>query len=134
MPDKSSADEWIRFAQMDLNSAEYLKTMIPAPLEIICYHCQQSAEKALKAFLCFHGTEIIKTHDLRFLCNECRKINAEFSSIEENCSRATIYGVQSRYPFAMEIEESDMVLAISDAHKIIDFVENIMSNTTGTKE
>jgi len=30
---------------MDLKTAEYLKEMKPLPIEIICYHSQQSAEK-----------------------------------------------------------------------------------------
>lgn len=123
MPDKESAAAWLRFSEMDLKSAEYLKAMVPKPIEIICYHCQQSAEKALKAFLVLHEINVMKTHDLRFLCNECAKICEDFSAIGENCSRLTIYGVQSRYPFAMEIEEADMTLAVSDAHEIFDFVQ-----------
>lgn len=42
--DKELVDEWFRFANMDLNTAKYLfENMHPAPLEIICYHCQQAA-------------------------------------------------------------------------------------------
>ena len=38
-------DEWLRFANMDLDAAKFsFKTMPPAPLEIICFHCQQAAE------------------------------------------------------------------------------------------
>lgn len=38
------AKEWFDFAEQDIKSAEYLMNMIPKPLEIICYHCQQCAE------------------------------------------------------------------------------------------
>lgn len=42
--------EWLEFAKMDLDAAKHLNdTFYPKPLQIICYHCQQSAEKALKA-------------------------------------------------------------------------------------
>lgn len=41
------AQEWRRLAEMDLSSAEYLLDMHPAPIEIICYLSQQSAEKYL---------------------------------------------------------------------------------------
>ncbi len=34
---------------MDLRSAEHLLKMHPVPIEIICYLCQQSAEKYLLA-------------------------------------------------------------------------------------
>ena len=49
------AQEWQRLAAMDLSTAEYLKNMNPLPIEIICYHCQQSAEKYLKGYLVFCG-------------------------------------------------------------------------------
>ena len=42
--------EWLDFAKMDLDAAKHLNdTFYPKPLHIICYHCQQSVEKALKA-------------------------------------------------------------------------------------
>ena len=108
MPDSSVVSEWLRFAKADLDSAWHLQTMVPVPIEIACYHCQQSAEKALKAFLLANGCEVKKTHDVRFLCNECKTVNADFAQIETMCSRVTVYGSQSRYPFALEIESEDM--------------------------
>ncbi|MBN2050303.1 MAG: HEPN domain-containing protein [Spirochaetales bacterium] len=36
----------------------------PGPLEIICFHCQQAAEKALKAYLAYNEIRPPKTHDL----------------------------------------------------------------------
>jgi len=42
MDNVTQAQEWHRFAAMDLDSAEYLLKMHPVPIEIICYHCQQS--------------------------------------------------------------------------------------------
>ena len=57
--------EWFEFADMDLASAEYLCGMRPQPLEIICYHCQQSAEKYLKGYLIYKGVmEPPKIHNL----------------------------------------------------------------------
>jgi HEPN domain-containing protein len=29
--------------------------MHPTPVEVICYHCQQSAEKYLKGYIVLHG-------------------------------------------------------------------------------
>ncbi|QNO15339.1 HEPN domain-containing protein [Alkalicella caledoniensis] len=45
MDNLTSAKEWLRLAKMDLMSAEYLLKKNPVPIEVICYHCQQSAEK-----------------------------------------------------------------------------------------
>ena len=51
MNNKDIAGEWFIFANNDLNSAKFLLNMKPLPLEIICYHCQQSAKNILKDIL-----------------------------------------------------------------------------------
>ena len=48
----SRVSEWFRFADTDLLTAQHvMKTMISQPFELICYHCQQAAEKYLKGYL-----------------------------------------------------------------------------------
>ena len=43
--------QWFEKADHDLQAAEYLTTMhYPRPDEIICFHCQQSAEKYLISY------------------------------------------------------------------------------------
>lgn len=52
MKNKELIQEWINFAKMDFLTAKHLyEYMYPKPLEIICYHCQQSIEKLLKGVL-----------------------------------------------------------------------------------
>ena len=48
--DKMIVNEWLKYANNDLEAANHLLTLHPLKLEIICYLCQQSAEKMLKAF------------------------------------------------------------------------------------
>lgn len=60
--DLSYVAEWYKFADMDISSAEYLLPMHPRPLEVICYHCQQSAEKYLKGYLVYKGVESPRKH------------------------------------------------------------------------
>ena len=64
MTDMERSKEWLDFAAMDLGAAEHLLTMYPVPLEIICYHCEQAAEKTLKGILVAFHMEPPKTHDL----------------------------------------------------------------------
>ncbi|MEK7256578.1 MAG: HEPN domain-containing protein, partial [Bacteroidota bacterium] len=118
--------EWFKVAQEDLSSAEFLRNKEPVPLEIICYHCQQSAEKMLKGYLAFQGEAIRKTHDLVLLNRICQSYDASFQNITNDCLNLTDYGVNVRYPFSMEIEEADMVAAIQSARQIENFVlENL---------
>lgn len=116
------AKEWFNIAEMDNASAKYLQNMYPAPIEIICYHCQQSAEKYLKGFLALKEHEIVKTHDLVALNKLCTEYENEFKSVMEECLRLTDYGVNVRYPYPIDINKSDMQIAIKDVKIIEDFV------------
>lgn len=100
--------EWQRLAAMDLSTAEYLKNMSPLPIEIICYHCQQSAEKYLKGYLVFCGMAPPRMHDLDELCKLCLKFSDTFRDIADQCSDLTAYGVQPRYPMELILEEKDI--------------------------
>lgn len=104
--------EWLAYSKRDLDSANYMLGMKPAPFEIICFHCQQSAEKALKAFMVEHKIEVIRTHDLGILIEKCSHVSPNFRTISRECSRLTDYAAQSRYPFVIEVEEGDMRLAL----------------------
>lgn len=116
------AKRWCDFANDDLISAKYLLGLHPYKMEIICYHCQQSAEKMLKGFLISKGIDPPRTHDLKLLRRICGKIADGFDDIEYACVRLTAYGVQPRYPMEIELIESDMVQAINDADQIMDFI------------
>ncbi len=122
MDNKDIAKEWFKIAEADLSSAEFLQNMQSMPTEIICYHCQQPAEKYLKGFLSLKGEAIKRSHDLVILNKECRKYDADFETIEEDCLMLTDYGVNIRYPFPMDINETDIEVAIKSAHKIKDHV------------
>ncbi|MHB8075645.1 HEPN domain-containing protein [Desulfosporosinus fructosivorans] len=113
---------WCDFAKDDLITAKYLLGLHPLKLEIICYHCQQSAEKILKGFLIDKNIDPPKTHDLRLLRRMCEKIADGFDEIEESCVHLTAYGVQPRYPMEIELTESDMRQAIEEADHIMSFI------------
>lgn len=114
--------QWLNYAERDFASAQYLQGMYPPPLEIICYHCQQSAEKFLKAFLIKSGKEPKRTHDLDELYKECIKINEKLMVIEENCAKLTDFSVNTRYPYDLDLNLDDVKMAIEDANKIKNYI------------
>jgi len=116
------AKEWFDIAEKDISSAIYLQNMHPIPVEIICYHCQQSSEKYLKGFLALKGHEIVKTHDLVLLNKLCINYNNKFKLLEEECLRLTDYGVNIRYPYSMDLNLHDMKIAIDDSKKVKNFI------------
>ena len=116
------SSEWLDFAYMDLSAAEHLLTMRPLPVEIICYHCEQAAEKFLKATLVQFDREPPKTHDLIQLCKLCCEVDTRFEQLADSCIELTPYGVQVRYPSNLELDESDAVCALKECRLVQDFV------------
>jgi HEPN domain-containing protein len=81
MDKKEAAKEWFDIADKDLALAGHaLGTMHPAPYELICYHCQQSAEKNLKGYIVFHGVVPPKVHDLPELQKLSEALNTKIFS------------------------------------------------------
>lgn len=122
------AKEWFSYAISDYQAASYLMSMKPKPMEIICYHCQQCVEKLLKGYIALNGGEILKTHDLITLNKICIECNFAFNDIKAQCIDLTDYGVQTRYPFNVDLVESDVKSALEDAKKVIDLVKNIIDD------
>jgi HEPN domain-containing protein len=122
MTNADIAHKWLAFADSDLSSAVFLLDKRPSPVEIICYHCQQTAEKCLKGFLAYHGKPIPKTHQLTALNALCVEIQPGFSDIESECIALTDYATDIRYPFELELETNDTTEAIKNAKRINAFV------------
>ena len=77
--------EWVRLAKMDITTSHYLfETLHPKPLEIICFHAQQAAEKMLKCYLITQNINPPKTHDMQVLCDMCIERNESFNEIYES--------------------------------------------------
>jgi HEPN domain-containing protein len=113
---------WFKFADTDLAIADHLLSMRPQPLEPICFHCQQSAEKRLKGYLIHNGiNEPPKTHDLLLLLDMCVNIDDSFNSLLDKCNFLTEFGVLPRYPNEIEIDESIMNRAIRCARDVKSF-------------
>ncbi|MTI96711.1 MAG: HEPN domain-containing protein [Firmicutes bacterium] len=125
MDNVAQAQQWQRFAAMDLKSAEYLLNMHPVPVEVICYHCQQSAEKYLKGYLVLNGINPPKTHDLDELCKNCGSLLDDFADIADHCSDLNAYGIQPRYPMEVSLSETDMMQALNSARAIQNLVLNV---------
>ena len=94
-----------------------------------CFWAQQAIELALKAFLA--ENDIFdeyrhRTHNLRFLIEEKRKIDEDFKILFEfgDVDKISSYAVQTRYNviFAREVSEKEAKDAIELAEKVREFV------------
>jgi HEPN domain-containing protein len=114
--------EWVNYSEKDFIAAQFLMTATNPPIEIICYHCQQSAEKLFKAFLIKNDIIPSRTHDLNLLVNECSKIENTISILKRECNRLNDFGVNTRYPNNMDLELEDAKIALKDAEKIKEYI------------
>jgi len=91
--------EWVRKAEEDYETAITLarKRKRPTP-NSVCFHCQQCAEKYLKAFLVQEGVIFSKTHDLRELRRLIMPADPTFDLITDLLLRLNPYAVEFRYP------------------------------------
>jgi len=88
--------QWILKAKSDLASAEVLFER--ELYDTAVYHCQQSAEKALKAYLAWREQPVLKVHDLTMLVKECVLLDSSFSVLMSLTEILTPYATAFRYP------------------------------------
>lgn len=83
------------------------------------YHCQQSAEKFIKAFLTRHQKPFRKTHDLRELARECADIDPGLGLALMPALDLSRYAWRFRYPgVPSEPDESEMALGLKLAQDV----------------
>jgi HEPN domain-containing protein len=90
--------QWLIKAEHDLRSARRLLGDTPPLLDTAAYHCQQTAEKALKAFLTLHDIPFPKTHLLLPLVERCTKAAPGFADFQEAAESLTPFATAFRYP------------------------------------
>lgn len=109
---------WVEKAEHDLKNAEYVLGLEEeCPTDTVCFHCQQCAEKYLKAFLVHREIAFPRTHDLVVLLNLATQAG-EVSLRVEKLQPLNRYSVETRYPGdwdAIEIEEARAALEMASA-------------------
>jgi HEPN domain-containing protein len=91
--------EWISKAEGDYRSAEILLFQIEDPeVDTGCFHCQQCAEKYVKAFLTEQDIDFPRNHDLVRLLGLCLTVDESFEKIRDPLRKLENYGVIIRYP------------------------------------
>jgi HEPN domain-containing protein len=89
---------WLAKAEDDLRVARLLITEQNCLYAAGAYHCQQAAEKALKAWLTCHDIVFPKTHDLEALLHLCRTQEPGFGAYAEHARVLTPLATEFRYP------------------------------------
>jgi len=95
---KKLTREWVRKAEADYRLAAKLTRGSEPFHDQLCFHCQQSAEKYLKALLQELGNPIPRTHILRDLLTLIVPHHVALRSLQRGVKFLTRFAVETRYP------------------------------------
>jgi len=113
-------DAWLLKAENDMRGARIDMEASPPLIEDALFHCQQAAEKAMKAFLTAHDIVFRKTHDLDELAMICEDIDATLKETFASARNLSIFAWEFRYPGDNVIpSEKEAYEAISTAEKVV---------------
>lgn len=120
---------WLQKAFSDLETARQIGELSDGHLDAGIYHCQQAAEKTLKAFLVYQSQPFEKTHDLGKIIEQAARINSGFLEYEDAAEILTPYSIAYRYPDEtgfFEPDRKEFDEALQHARTIYDFVLNVL--------
>lgn len=86
---------WMWKASIDLNAARAL--LDAGIVSSALFHCQQAAEKSLKAFT-LHEVPFRRVHDLEEIGTACASIEPSLAAIVKLAEPLTAYAWKLRYP------------------------------------
>ena len=96
--------KWIVKADKDLGTASFALDSVDGPLPVTtALHCQQSAEKYLKAYLQENEVSFSDYQHLIALFELCLSVDRSFETLGMDINQLESYSIASRYP---KIEDS----------------------------
>ena len=118
---------WVEKAEHDLRNAEFVLTMPEnCPTDTVCFHCQQCAEKYLKALLSLRQIEFPRTHDLVVLLNLLRA-ETELRLRVEQVQPLNRYSIEARYPGDWDpIDRQEASAALEMAQGVREAVRSLL--------
>ena len=116
---------WIEKAKNDLLNTDNNLASDRIPFDTVCFHCQQAAEKLLKAFLVARNVEYPITHNL-FVILECiLQFDPSAEVLRESLAILNPYSVEIRYPGdAWMPTLEDTKEARQAAQQVLDWIES----------
>src|SRR5262249_46052666 len=116
---------WIAFAQRDVQAADVLRHN--GIYEEACFHAQQAAEKALKAFLLHNGQTPPRIHDLSDLLTRCLQFDTPLNAFRAECTTLTQYSAPTRSPDAAAAIAPPGLPGRTEAQRALDYARGILN-------
>ncbi len=110
---------WLEKAEHDFLAAEHAMELAHEGLtDIVCFHCQQCAEKYLKALLLYRGVAFPRTHDLRLLL-DLVPAEVALGLRREQVVPLNRYVIEGRYPGDWE------PITVAEAQNALDMAQMV---------
>jgi len=120
---------WLKQAERDFDDAEY--AFKGDRYNLVCFLAQQSAEKAVKAFLYRSGEERVIGHSVSDLLERAKAKNTAFDSVIRS-RKLDLYYIPTRYPNGIPgglpyeaFDEEEAQKALKLAASVIEVVKRI---------
>jgi HEPN domain-containing protein len=125
--EREEALRWLQFSGDDLSAARAIFADKHLPARLVCFHCQQSIEKALKAALVHRGIRFPRTHDLNLLVRAVPEdLSPKISSFD--LSSLNVFAAEARYPGDYpDVSNEDGRLAIQLSEQILNIIKTALS-------
>jgi HEPN domain-containing protein len=123
-PGPDIVGDWLQRARSDLSLGRVaLQTKGVFPEEA-CFHAQQCAEKALKAFLLKLRVDFPRTHAIEVLLDLLKEQGMEIPAEVDRAFELSQYAVQTRYPGEWEpVTKNEAIEALERAALVLAWVE-----------
>jgi HEPN domain-containing protein len=115
---KELVNKWLMKAENDLKTARQGFKAEEVITDTICYHCQQTAEKYLKAYLVSKDITPEKTHKIEELLEYCSKFDPSFEKVND-AAILTEYAVELRYP------DNFYIPSLEEAQEAYNLAQNV---------
>lgn len=126
MADCPDTMSWVERAEEDACVARVLsESDLDGFSGTIAFHCQQAAEKYLKACLVSGRIEFPKTHDFGPLITLGLGLSTDFEQIRTPTDRLQPYAVEARYPYVVP-HEAEVKQALADMEVVRKFCRMLL--------
>jgi HEPN domain-containing protein len=120
---------WMAKARSDLGTAKKLAQGPDVYLDTAIYHCQQAAEKAIKALLVQNDLRFEKTHDLEVLIARATPVAPGLSKLLDQADRLTPYAVAYRYPGEELVPTAEeFAAALAAAEEVVGCIDSLLGS------
>ncbi len=101
---------------------------------MVCFLSQQTAEKALKAYLYARGEDPVFGHSVSKLCERCAGYDEAFGALKRRVKNLDQFYIEARYPNGLPNLVPAEFYDAADARAAVEMVDGVLETVRGRLE